>query len=54
IRSVTREDMKRVAEKYLKPDQMTIMVLGDTTKMVGDLKDFGPVQNIKLEDPKVE
>ncbi|HBC45597.1 MAG TPA: insulinase family protein [candidate division Zixibacteria bacterium] len=54
IRSVTREDMKRVAEKYLKPDQMTIMVLGDTTKMVGDLKDFGPVQNIKLEEPKVE
>ncbi len=54
IRAVTREDMKRVAEKYLKPDQMTIMVLADTTKIVGDLKDFGAVQNIKLEEPKVE
>jgi zinc protease len=54
IRSVTREDMKRVAEKYLKPDQMTIMVLADTSKVVGSLQDFGPVQNIKIEEPKVE
>ena len=54
IRAVTLEDMKRVAEKYLKPDQMTIMVVADTSKIVGDLGDFGPVKHIKLEGPKVE
>jgi zinc protease len=54
IRSVTREDMQRVAEKYLKPDQMTILVLADTSKIVGDLHDFGKVQYIQLEEPKVE
>jgi zinc protease len=54
IRAVTREDMKRVADEYLKPDQMTIMVLADTSKIVGDLHDFGKVQYIQLEDPKVE
>ncbi len=54
IRAVTREDMKRVADKYLKPDQMTYMVLTDTSKTTGDLHDFGKVQYIKLEDPKVE
>jgi hypothetical protein len=33
---------------------MTILVVADTSKIVGDLGDFGPVKYIKLEEPKVE
>jgi predicted Zn-dependent peptidase len=54
IRAVTIEDMMRVAEKYLNPDSMSIVVVGDTTKIVGDLHDFGPVQYITLEKPKTD
>jgi predicted Zn-dependent peptidase len=54
IRAVTIEDMKRVADEYLKPDDMTIVVVADTSKIVGNLTDFGPVLNIPLEEPKVE
>jgi zinc protease len=54
IRAVTIEDMRRVAEKYLKPESMTIMVLADTSKIVGDLHDFGKVNYITLKDPSVE
>jgi zinc protease len=54
IRAVTREDMKRVADKYLKPDHLTIMVLADTSQIVGDLHDFGKIEYIQLEDPNIE
>lgn len=54
IRAVTREDLVRVARKYLKPDQMTIVVVGDSAKIGNDLGDFGPVRYIPLEEPKVD
>jgi zinc protease len=54
VRAVTIQDMQRVAQKYLNPDSMTIVVLIDTTKVVGKLSDFGKVNYITLEEPKVE
>jgi predicted Zn-dependent peptidase len=54
VRAVTVEDMRRVAEKYLRPGDLTIVVLGDTTKITGDLGDFGLVNKITLEEPKVD
>jgi zinc protease len=54
IKAVSIEDMRRVAEKYLHPDQMTIMVVADTSKIVGNLSDFGKVEYITLKDPKIE
>ena len=54
VRAVTIQDVQRVAQKYLIPDSMTIMVLTDTTKVVGNLGDFGKVNYITLEEPKVE
>jgi predicted Zn-dependent peptidase len=54
VRAVTVEDMRRVAEKYLKPQELSIMILADTSKIVGDLGDFGPVQFIPLQEPKVD
>ncbi|MEE9554643.1 MAG: pitrilysin family protein [candidate division Zixibacteria bacterium] len=54
VRSVTIEDIKTVAEKYLKPESMTIMVLADTSKIEADLSDFGKVTNLELKEPKVD
>ncbi|MEI6257193.1 MAG: pitrilysin family protein [Planctomycetota bacterium] len=60
VRSVTREDLKRVAEKYLDPEQMAILVVGDWDGISsGDLekrasmKDFfgGNVKHLPLRDP---
>lgn len=54
VRAVTIQDMQRVAQRYLNPDSMTIVVLTDTTKVIGNLGDFGKVKYITLEEPKVE
>ncbi len=53
VKAVTINDIKSIAEKYLQPDKMTIMVLSDTSK-VGNLSDFGKVDYINLEEPRVE
>ena len=54
VKAVTLEDIKTVAEKYLKPESLTIMVLGDTSQIEGDLSDFGKVTILELEEPKVD
>jgi predicted Zn-dependent peptidase len=54
IRSVTLDDIMTVAEKYLNPDSMTVMILADTSAAVEDFSDFGHVTHIALEEPKIE
>jgi predicted Zn-dependent peptidase len=54
VRSVTLDDIKKVAEKYLKPESMSVMVLADTSAIVGSLSDFGDVTYLKLEEPKTD
>lgn len=54
VRAVTRDDIRNVAEKYIKPDSMTIIVLADTSAIVGSLSDFGKVTNLQLEEPDVD
>jgi len=54
IRAVTREDIKRVADKYLHPDSLTIVVLADTSALGSDLSDFGKVTNMAVEEPDVD
>jgi zinc protease len=60
VRSVTREDLKRVAQKHLDPEKMAILVVGDWENIApGDLekrasmKDFfgGNVKHLPLRDP---
>ncbi len=46
VARVTREDILRVARKYLHPEQMVILAVGDETKF--SLAAFGPVQPIVL------
>jgi zinc protease len=54
IRAVTLDDIRRVADKYIKPDSMTIVVVADTSAIVGDLSDFGTVTRLELEAPNVD
>ena len=60
VRAVTREDLKRVAQKHLDPETMAILVVGDWENIApGDLEkrasmnDFfgGKVKHLPLRDP---
>lgn len=52
IARVSRDDVLRVARKYMHPDAMTIMVVGDDGKFDQPLSAFGQVREIKLETAK--
>jgi len=54
IRAVTVKDIRTAAERYLKPESLTIVVLADTSKIAADLSDFGKVANLTLKEPKVD
>jgi zinc protease len=49
IARVTREDVLRVARKYLRLDAMKLVVVGDKQKFDQPLSTFGEVREIKLE-----
>jgi len=56
IKNVTKEDVLRVAKKYLHPDNMIFLIVGDIekckaggSKYKGSLEDFGKVNIIQLE-----
>lgn len=50
IARVTKEDVLRVARKYLKPDKMVIVVAGDDKTFDKPLSTFGTVEEIKLDN----
>jgi zinc protease len=52
IARVTREDVLRVAKKYLHPDAMKLVVVGDERKFDQPLSTFGTVLEIKLDNTK--
>jgi zinc protease len=49
IARVSRDDILRVAKKYLHPESMTILVVGDDKKFDQPLSALGEVREIKLE-----
>ena len=49
IAAVTLDDVNRVAEKYLYPDDMILMVVGDNKSFDKPLSEFGKVTVIPLE-----
>ncbi|MDI6845253.1 MAG: pitrilysin family protein [Candidatus Saccharicenans sp.] len=58
IRAVTREKVLEVARKYIHPDKMVIMIVGDwepcnkgSEKWPGPLEKLGRVHRVKLLDP---
>ncbi|MEQ1473533.1 MAG: insulinase family protein, partial [Candidatus Acidiferrum sp.] len=40
VNAVTPEDVQRMTAKYIKPDQMTIVVVGDKSKITEQLAPF--------------
>jgi len=50
IAKVTKEHVLRVARKYLHPDIMKLVVVGDETKFDRPLSTFGKVREIKLQN----
>jgi zinc protease len=53
-RKVTVADIKTVAQKYLKPDQLTFLVVGKPDTFEKPLSDFGAVTNVELTKPATE
>jgi zinc protease len=54
IRAVTADDILRVAKKYLKPEELTIFVVGKSADLDKPLGDLGKVTPIKLEEQKLD
>jgi len=54
LKKVTRDDIKRVANKYVHLDKAIIMVVGDEKKFDKPLSEFGPVTAVDVTIPKPE
>lgn len=52
IRQVTVEDVQDVARRYLRPDAVRIMVVGNSTELGDQLESFGQVQTIDITIPQ--
>ena len=50
ISRVTKEDVLRVAQKYIQPKAMVLMVVGDDKKFDKPLSTLGPVREVRLEN----
>ena len=53
IDAVTIEDIKRVSNKYMKPDNMSIIVVGEASEVGEKLARFGNVNYLDIEGNKV-
>jgi predicted Zn-dependent peptidase len=51
LRQVTAEDIQRVAQEYMRPDQMKILVVGNGNELGDQLQEFGDVQEIDITIP---
>jgi predicted Zn-dependent peptidase len=54
IRAVKIDDIQRVAQTYLIPDSLSIMVVGNPANFDAPLDDFGTVTEIPLTPPKIK
>jgi len=53
VQKVTAETVLEMARRYILPDQMRVVVVGDAEKIQPELEQFGPVQMFDLDDNPV-
>jgi zinc protease len=51
VKAVTAEDIKRIAEQYLHPEKMIIMVLGKEADLDDKLENWAPVKKVDIAIP---
>ena len=51
IERVTAADVSRVAQKYIQPEKLAIVVVGNTSEIQPPLKDLGPVTPLNIAIP---
>lgn len=54
VRKVTTDDVFRVAKTYLKPENLTMVVVGNVSGFDADLSDLGSTTKVALTPPVVE
>jgi zinc protease len=54
VRKITTEDVLRVAQTYLKPENLTFLVVGNPSGFEKPLDEFGKVSTIQLTEPVTE
>lgn len=54
VRKVTKKDVLRVAQKYLRPESLTFVVVGNPKNFDLPLDDFGKVTSIELKEPVLD
>ena len=52
IEKVTKEDVERVARKYLRPDKIAVLVVGNPKDFEGDLGKLGKVTPVDITIPE--
>lgn len=52
LRQVTAADIQRVAQEYMRPEQMKILVVGNGDELGDQLQEFGDVQEIDITIPQ--
>jgi zinc protease len=51
IEKVTSADVARVAEKYVQPEKLAIVVVGNDSEITPPLKQLGPVTPLDITIP---
>lgn len=52
VAKVTAQDILRVAKEYIKPEEFTIVAVGQTEKFADTLKPLGPVKKLDITIPE--
>jgi predicted Zn-dependent peptidase len=49
---VTAEDIRRAANRFLKPDRLVVLAVGDESKLDAPLDQFGEVVSLDVTIPE--
>ena len=53
VMAVTADDVQRVARKYINPDSLQVVAVGDVTKIKPVMENYGPVEVYDAEGKKI-